>query len=115
MIRPAIIVGARSQKVLTQQTEQLMQILAGIEEEGVLFQTYILNTPTNFYELGESLSQQSQLEVAIALDEIKAGFFILKLGEKCFQETSSDYRTLGQNAARYVKGNALKNLRGEDA
>lgn len=103
MIRPEIVI-----KVYEDKEDVTQEVLAGIEEEGVLYHV----VPTSIYKEGTILAkeaaEESQLEVGIGICKREVVLTVHKLRGKVLLETKSDYRELGQNAARYVKGNSFK-------
>lgn len=108
MIRPTIVIKVYENKEEINKEEIVKEVLAGIEEEGVLYQVI----PTPIYKAGTILAQEaaeeSQLEVGIGICKKEVVLTVHKLRGKALLETKSAYRELGQNAARYVKGNSFK-------
>ncbi len=102
MVKPEIIIEAYDAD-----THALKEILAGIEEEGVLCKVIYEETPKPEDVLGRTAAGRSQLEVGIGISRRKAVLYIKKMRDMPLLETESDFRSLGQNAARYVKGEKL--------
>lgn len=102
MIRPEIM-------VFTYRAEQdaLKELLAGIEEEGVLYKVEEGVIGESEKVLGYKAANASQIETGIGLYENNAALYIQKIPDKPLLMTHKSHRILGQNAARYVKGNPL--------
>lgn len=107
MIRPEIIV-----RIYQGPQEILSEILAGIEEEGVLYQVIEDPVAQPARVLAEVSAQMSQLEVGIGIYKREVCLAIHALRGAPLLETQSAYRELGQNAARYVKGNRFTHMLG---
>ncbi|MEG0013830.1 MAG: glycerol dehydratase reactivase beta/small subunit family protein [Cellulosilyticaceae bacterium] len=103
MIRPEIVI-----KVYEDKEDVTQEVLAGIEEEGILYHVI----PTNIHKegviLAKEAAEESQLEVGIGICNEEVVLTVHKLRGKALLETKTQYRELGQNAARYVKGNSFK-------
>lgn len=107
MIRPEIIV-----RVYQSQEKIISEVLAGIEEEGVLYQVMVDSSAHSASTLAALSAQMSQLEVGIGIFEREVCLTVHALrGEPLFK-TYAAYRELGQNAARYVKGNRFTHMLG---
>lgn len=102
MIKPQIIIRAYQPNPIA-----LKEILAGIEEEGILYQTVEIQDYEMQDILGYKAAKMSQLEVGIGLYKEQASLHIQKIKKTSLLATAKQYRTIGQNAARYVKGNPL--------
>lgn len=102
MIRPEIII-----KAYYPDHKALKEILAGIEEESVLYKVIHENAPEAETTLGHIASEMSQLGVGIGMNANNAALYIQKIKNTPLFTTTKEYRTIGQNAARYVKGNPL--------
>lgn len=114
MIKPTIVIQSDKDR---SQEEVISEILAGIEEEGVLYEVIYKN---GFYKeeqeevyslatrLAKAAAESSQLEIGIGVYNKVALLTVHKLGGIPLLETESEYRQLGQNAARYVKGMSFK-------
>ena len=103
MIRPTIVI-----KVYEDKEHVTKEVLAGIEEEGVLYQVIPTKSYKEVTTLAKEAAEVSQLEVGIGICRQEVVLTVHKLKGKSLLETKSDYRELGQNAARYVKGNSFK-------
>jgi hypothetical protein len=102
MIRPEIVILTyRPDK------EALKELLAGIEEEGVLYKVAFETIDESENDLGYKAARVSQIETGIGLYEKNAALYIQRIPEKPLLITYQSHRILGQNAARYVKGNPL--------
>lgn len=102
MIRPTIIIKAYEGKAGI-----IKEVLAGIEEEGVLYKITSTKSRKSAAILAKEAAEESQLEVGIGIYEDQVVLTIHKLNGKALLETEVEYRKLGQNAARYVKGNSF--------
>ncbi|WP_070001028.1 glycerol dehydratase reactivase beta/small subunit family protein [Cellulosilyticum sp. I15G10I2] len=102
MVRPEIII-----KTYNPDTKALKEMLAGIEEEGVLYKVIHEQMPKDQMTLGYIASQMSQLEVGIGIQADHAALYVKKIKDAPLFHTTAKHRKLGQNAARYVKGNPL--------
>ncbi len=102
MIRPEIVILTNSPD-----KEALKELLAGIEEEGVLYRVVDEKLDESEKILGYKAANVSQIETGIGLYEKNAALYIQKVPEKPLLITFKAHRILGQNAARYVKGNPL--------
>lgn len=102
MIRPEIII-----RIVHADEKALKAILAGIEEEGVLYKVMDEQASQSVFALGDGAAKMSQIEVGIGLNEKEAALFIQKIKNTPLFTTTVKHRELGQNAARYVKGNPL--------
>ncbi len=102
MIRPEIII-----KVYQPSDKVLKEILTGIEEEGILYKVITEVMPQAETILGQTASGISQLEVGIGIWGERTVLYIKKIKDKPLFITTTKHRALGQNAARYVKGNPL--------
>ncbi|MGL5675152.1 MAG: glycerol dehydratase reactivase beta/small subunit family protein [Cellulosilyticaceae bacterium] len=107
MIRPTIVI-----KVWNVKKEIISEVLAGIEEEGVLSEVIEASVTSRAQEVAEEAARLSQLEVGIGIAEEEAILTIHKLKGTSLLRTQADYRMLGQNAARYVKGNSFTHMIG---
>lgn len=102
MIRPEIIIRAYSPRDLV-----LKEIVSGIEEEGVLYKIIDEAEAQSEEVLGHMASEMSQLQVGIGINSDRAALYIQKIKNAPLLATTQHHRKLGQNAARYVKGNPL--------
>lgn len=102
MIRPEIVI-----LTYNPDKEALKELLAGIEEEGVLYRVAFETLDESENVLGYKAASVSQIETGIGFYEKNAALYIQKVPEKPLLVTSKFHRILGQNAARYVKGNPL--------
>lgn len=114
MIKPTIVIQSDKDR---NQEEVLSEILAGIEEEGVLYEVvykndYYKEKQEEIYSLATRLAkaaaESSQLEVGIGVYNKVALLTVHKLGGIPLLQTESEYRQMGHNAARYVKGMSFK-------
>jgi len=90
----------------------LKEVLAGIEEEGVLYEVEITEYGSS-RELSTKAANLSLLETGIGIDEEFASITICKLPENNPLESYSclnnvQLRLAGSNAARIIKGMPLK-------
>ena len=107
MIKPTIIIQ------ISQSTQEVRdEIVAGIEEEGVLYEVVYEKTLQSACMLAQVAAQMSQLEVGIGIYGKEAILTTHKLSGQPLLHTNSEYRALGQNAARYVKGNSFTQMIG---
>lgn len=107
MIKPTIII-----QISQTRPEVRDEILAGIEEEGVLCEVIDEKAPQSASVLAQAAAKMSQLEVGIGVSDQEAILTTHKLKGQALLTTYSDYRALGQNAARYVKGNSFTQMIG---
>lgn len=107
MIKPMIVISVyKCEKTV------LDELLAGIEEEGVLYEVRESQVRQEAMVLAREAAEISQLEVGIGVREDRAYLTISKLAGKPLLQTQTSYRELGQNAARYVKGNSFTQMIG---
>ncbi|MGL4737035.1 MAG: glycerol dehydratase reactivase beta/small subunit family protein [Cellulosilyticaceae bacterium] len=107
MIRPEIII-----QVYQGKQEIVDEVLAGIEEEGVLYHVREVLDAQSAAVLAVEGAQMSQLEVGIGINQEEVFLTVQGLqGERLLQAQCA-YRQLGQNAARYVKGNSFTQMVG---
>jgi len=90
----------------------LKEVLAGIEEEGVLYEVEISEYGTS-KELATKAATESLLETGIGIDEESASITICKLPKNSSLQSYSclnndQLRLAGSNAARIIKGLPLK-------
>jgi len=102
MIRPEIII-----KAYHPNHKALQEIIAGIEEEGILYKVILDEVPEAETTLGLVTSELSQLGVGIGMNAENTTLYIQKIRNAPLYATTKEYRAIGQNAARYVKGNPL--------
>lgn len=107
MIRPEIII-----QVHQGEADVVSEILAGIEEEGVLCQVVEIPDARSVAQLATEGAQMSQLEVGIGVCKKEAFLTVAGLKGDVLFQTQCAYRQLGQNAARYVKGNRFTQMVG---
>ncbi|MGP4082560.1 glycerol dehydratase reactivase beta/small subunit family protein [Pseudalkalibacillus sp. R45] len=87
--------------------DQLQEVCAGLEEEGVPFLLQKLNDVRDFIQLGNEAASMSPLQVGIGIDKDGKSCVHhqkLKQEEPYLQDTLQNARRLGKNAARLVKG-----------
>lgn len=108
MIRPTIVIKVYEDKEEINKEDIAKEVLAGIEEEGVLYQVASTSVYKEAAILAQEAAEQSQLEVGIGICKKEVVLTVHKLRGKALLKTKSAYRELGQNAARYVKGNSFK-------
>ena len=106
MIKPTIVIKIDNHL----DNQILIEILAGIEEESVLAEVVTEKSFKPAHLLAQEAAEASQLEVGICKSQ--AVLTTHKLRGKALLHTNTDYRTLGQNAARYVKGNSFTQMIG---
>lgn len=82
----------------------LKEIVAGIEEEGVLYTTIDVEENSDPIDLAVKAANMSPVEVGIGLQNNTAVLTVVKLNNRPLFYTDEKYRVIGQNAARYVKG-----------
>jgi hypothetical protein len=87
--------------------EQVKEVYAGLEEEGVPFLFQERDKASTFIELGWEAATISSLQIGIGID--KNGYICLhheklKQEEPYLQDTLQNGRKIGKNAARLVKG-----------
>ena len=90
----------------------LKEVLAGIEEEGVLYEVETIGDGSSI-DLATIAARSSILETGIGIDEKFASITICKLPEgkplKSYSCLNNDeLRLAGSNAARIIKGIPLK-------
>lgn len=100
MKRPSIIVKYNKDF----NKEYLKEVVAGIEEEGVLYTLIPVEERVDAFTLSMDGVNMSPIEVGIGLNEDKAVLSVKKLQDRPLFCTDKGYRNIGQNAARYVKG-----------
>lgn len=102
MMRPEIIIRA-----FDPGNKAIKELMAGIEEEGVLCKVIYEIFPESEEVLGQKAAHESQLEVGIGLHQDRSALYIQKIKNTPLFTTVLHHRRIGQNAARYVKGNPL--------
>ncbi|MDF2613190.1 MAG: hypothetical protein K0S71_976 [Clostridia bacterium] len=102
MIRPEIVI-----KAYHPDQRALREVLAGIEEEGVLYKVILEEIPESETKLGHIAAEMSQIEVGIGMYFENTALYIQKIKNTPLFITKERHRIIGQNAARYVKGNPL--------
>ena len=95
MIRPEIILC-----VCEADEKALQEVLAGIEEEGVLYQVIKEDERSSGHALGQRAALRSQLETGISIRGKEVQLWIKKVRNAPLLITRAHYRKLGQNAAR---------------
>ena len=108
MIKPTIVIKIDNHL----DNQILIEILAGIEEESVLAEVVTEKSFKPAHLLAQEAAEASQLEVGIGICKSQAVLTTHKIRGKALLHTNTDYRTLGQNAARYVKGNSFTQMIG---
>ncbi|MBK5442855.1 MULTISPECIES: glycerol dehydratase reactivase beta/small subunit family protein [Peribacillus] len=86
---------------------QIQEICAGLEEEGVSFLVQKCDKASNYIELGSKAACMSPLKVGIGIDRVGnicVHHENLKQEEPYLQDIIQNGRKLGKNAARLVKG-----------
>lgn len=101
-IRPDIII-----KTYNPNTYALKEILAGIEEEGILYSIMDEEAYKDSQILATEAANMSKVEVGIGLNKEIATLYVHKVIDVFLFETNKDFRTIGQNSGKYVKGNPL--------
>ncbi|MDQ0220415.1 pduH protein [Peribacillus cavernae] len=88
-------------------SEQIKEVCAGLEEEGVPFSLQERHKTGSFIELGAAAAAMSPLRVGIGIDQngnVCVHHEKLKQEEPYVQGNIQNGRRLGKNAARLVKG-----------
>ncbi|MFJ8247956.1 glycerol dehydratase reactivase beta/small subunit family protein [Peribacillus asahii] len=86
---------------------QIQEVCAGLEEEGVPFLLQRWDKAGSFIELGREAASRSPLQVGIGIDQngdLCVHHDKLKQEEPYLQDSLQNGRTLGKNAARLIKG-----------
>ena len=99
-MKPSIII-----KTYNPDPKALREILAGIEEEGMLYSLGYENNNFDYYKLAKDAAVSSHVQVGIGINGKKAALCTHKTRDIILFDTDTDYRLIGQNGARYVKGN----------
>jgi hypothetical protein len=94
--------------------EVLKELLAGIEEEGVLFEV-LKGTSKHSKELAFEASELSALNVGIGIYEKEVSLHERNIASKDMLFTTGgiygqNIRNIGSNAARYIKGIPFKEV-----
>ncbi|MCQ6268825.1 glycerol dehydratase reactivase beta/small subunit family protein [Fictibacillus sp. WQ 8-8] len=87
--------------------DQIQEVCAGLEEEGVAFLLQKRNNVKNVIQLGSEAASISPLQVGIGVDkngDLCVHHQKLKQAEPYLQDNLQNARQLGKNAARLVKG-----------
>jgi hypothetical protein len=87
--------------------DQIQEVCAGLEEEGVPFSLQKRHKEKNFIELGWKAANISPLQVGIGIDQdgnLCVHHEKLKKDEPYLQCHLENGRKLGKNAARLIKG-----------
>lgn len=100
MKRPSIIVKYHKDF----NKSYLKEVVAGIEEEGVLYTLIPVEEQVDAFTLSMDGVYMSPIEIGIGLSGDKAVLSVKKLKDRPLFYTDKGYRSIGQNAARYVKG-----------
>lgn len=99
-MKPTIIIKAYDPDPMA-----LKEILAGIEEEGILYTLVQESDNLDCYTLAKASAHLSKVEVGIGLNKDLAALYVYKTQDILLFDTNTDYRLIGQNGSRYVKGN----------
>lgn len=99
-IKPTIMIKAHNPN-----PKALKEILAGIEEEGMLYTLTEEQSQMSSHTLAREAANMSQLQVGIGLNDQTAALCVHKVMDILLFDTSVDFRLIGQNASKYVKGN----------
>ena len=99
-IRPSIII-----KTYYPNLEALKEIIAGIEEEEMLYTIKDNTASASSHSLAREAANMSHLQVGIGLNYQEATLCVHKIIDILLFDTKTDYRLIGQNASRYIKGN----------
>lgn len=87
----------------------LKEIKAGIEEEGCLYFTIKSEVNKDSLSLSYEASRQSSLGIGIGVNGTNAKVSVRQQLEPVYIETKDNQpRTIGQNAARFIKGKPLR-------
>jgi len=100
MKRPSIIVKYHKDF----NKNYLKEVVAGIEEEGVLYTLIPVGEQVDAFTLSKDGVDMSPIEIGIGLSGDKAVLSVKKLQDSPLFHTYEKYRNIGQNAARYIKG-----------
>lgn len=88
-------------------SNQIQEVCAGLEEEGVSFLLKKWDKENNFIELGQIAASMSSLNVGIGINQfgqLCIHHEKLKAEEPYIQDNLQNGRKSGKNAARLVKG-----------
>lgn len=99
-IKPAIVIKAHKPE-----TKALQEILAGIEEEGMLYTLIDEPAQVDSHTLARDAANMSQVQVGIGLNHEMAALCVHKLMDILLFDTNIEFRLIGQNSGKYVKGN----------
>lgn len=99
-IKPAIVIRTHNPH-----PQALQEILAGIEEEGMLCTLQEQPAQVNSGDLAREAANMSGVQVGIGLNNQTATLCVHKLIDILLFETNSGFRLIGQNSSKYVKGN----------
>lgn len=99
-MKPSIIVKAYNPDAIA-----LKEILAGIEEEGILYTLIQEVRESDCYALAQTGANLSKVQVGIGLSKDLAALCVYKTRHILLSDTNTHYRLMGQNGSRYVKGN----------
>lgn len=99
-MKPSIIVKTYEPDPLA-----LREILAGIEEEGILYTLLEEDKDLDCYGLARESANLSKLQVGIGLRGNLSALCVHKTRDILLFDTDKDFRLIGQNGSRYVKGN----------
>lgn len=99
-MKPSIIV-----RTYHPNPKALKEILAGIEEEGILYTLTHDENDIDCYTLAKDGANLSKVQVGIGLNKDLAALCVHKTHDILLSDTNTDYRLIGQNGSRYVKGN----------
>lgn len=99
-IKPTIII-----KTYNPNPQALKEILAGIEEEGMLYTLLDEYIQRDSSILAREAANMSQVQVGIGLNDTTATLCVHKLIDILLFDTNTEFRMIGQNGSRYIKGN----------
>lgn len=99
-MKPSIII-----KTYDPDPTALKEILAGIEEEGILYTLVEEARNLDCHRLAKESANLSKLQVGIGLNKDLAALYVYKTRDILLSDTDTNYRLIGQNGSRYVKGN----------
>lgn len=99
-IKPTIMI-----KTYKPNPQALQEILAGIEEEGMLYTLLDQSSQVDSCGLAREAANMSRVQVGIGLNDKTATLCVHKLMDILLFDTNESFRLIGQNSGKYVKGN----------
>ena len=98
-IKPTIVI-----KTYNPNSQALKEILAGIEEEGMLHTLLDEYVQQDSCTLAREAANISQVQVGIGLNDTIATLCVHQLVDILLFDTNTEFRFIGQNGSRYIKG-----------